>query len=128
MADPASPLPELCIVAAPDDAGARLDKFLAMRIGTISRARVKGMILEGLVTRGGAVTTDVSETVQPGAEYRLYPQAPAAATPLGEDIGLSILYEDAYLLVLDKPAGLVVHPAPGNPDGTLVNALIAHCG
>ncbi len=86
------------------------------------------MILQGLLLRDGIVTTDVSQTVQPGATYQLHPPAPEPATPLGQDLPLTILYEDAYLLVLDKPAGLVVHPAPGNPDGTLVNALIAHCG
>jgi 23S rRNA pseudouridine1911/1915/1917 synthase len=128
VVDPASPLSEFCSVATPEDAGTRLDKFLAERIGTISRSRVKGMILQGLLTRDGTVTIDVSETVQPGAAYQLRPPEPEPATPLGQDLPLTILYEDAYLLVLNKPAGLVVHPAPGNPDGTLVNALIAHCG
>ncbi|OYV38719.1 MAG: RNA pseudouridine synthase [Acidocella sp. 20-61-6] len=116
------------MTAAPEDAGTRLDKFLGARIGTLSRSRVKTCILAGLLLRDGIVTTDVSESVQPGATYLLRPPAPTPATPLGQDMALPILYEDDYLLVLDKPAGLVVHPAPGNPDGTLVNALIAHCG
>jgi len=128
VADPASQLPEFSITAAPEDSGARLDKFLGDRIGTLSRSRVKGFILSGLVTRDGTPTTDASESVIPGATYRLTPPPPEPATPQGQDIALPILYEDPYLLVLDKPAGLVVHPAPGNPDGTLVNALIAHCG
>ncbi|HQT46295.1 MAG TPA: RluA family pseudouridine synthase [Acidocella sp.] len=128
MVDSASQLPEFCITAAPEDAGTRLDKFLGARIGTLSRSRVKTCILAGLLLRDGIVTTDVSESVQPGATYLLRPPAPTPATPLGQDMALPILYEDDYLLVLDKPAGLVVHPAPGNPDGTLVNALIAHCG
>ncbi len=102
--------------------------FLANSIGTISRSRVKGMILAGHAARDGIITTDASESVQPGTTYRLAPPPPAPAAPLGQNIGLHVLYEDAYLLVLNKPAGLVVHPAPGNPDGTLVNALIAHCG
>jgi 23S rRNA pseudouridine1911/1915/1917 synthase len=102
--------------------------FLASSIGAFSRSRVKSMILQGRVLRDDAVTLDVSESVQPGITYRLSPPATTAPLPLGEDIGLTILYEDEYLLVLNKPAGLVVHPAPGNPDGTLVNALIAHCG
>ena len=102
--------------------------FLARAIGTISRSRVKSMILEGLLTRDGTITADTSESVRPGATYRLRPPAPAPATPQGEAIDLAILYEDEYLLVLNKPAGMVVHPAPGNPDGTLVTALIAHCG
>ena len=116
------------MAAAAEDGGVRLDKFLAERIGTISRSRVKSLILEGRLSRDGALATDVSATVQPGARYRLLLPAPEPATPQGEDIPLAILYEDDALLVLDKPAGLVVHPAPGNPDGTLVNALIAHCG
>ncbi|HTI02890.1 MAG TPA: RluA family pseudouridine synthase [Acidisoma sp.] len=127
MADPASPL-LIDLTATSDDGGVRLDKFLAERIGTISRSRVKSLILEGRLSRDGAVTTDVSATVQPGAAYRLRLPPPDPATPQGEEIPLAILYEDDALLVLDKPAGLVVHPAPGNPDGTLVNALIAHCG
>ncbi len=106
----------------------RLDKFLAERIGTISRSRVKSLILEGRLSRDGTVVADASSLVQPGASYRLRLPEPEPATPQGEDIPLVILYEDDALLVLDKPAGLVVHPAPGNPDGTLVNALIAHCG
>jgi 23S rRNA pseudouridine1911/1915/1917 synthase len=118
----------LSATAGPQDAGARLDSYLSRAITTLSRSRVKSLILAGHVTRDGAVTLDASETVQPGATYRLAPPPPEPAAPAGQDIGLSILYEDPYLLVLDKPAGLVVHPAPGNPDGTLVNALIAHCG
>jgi 23S rRNA pseudouridine1911/1915/1917 synthase len=127
VADPASPL-LIDLTAAPEDGGGRLDKFLAERIGTISRSRVKSLILDGRLSRDGTVTTDVSAPVQPGCAYRLRLPAPDPATPQGEDIPLAILYEDDALLVLDKPAGLVVHPAPGNPDGTLVNALIAHCG
>ena len=128
MVDPAYQLPEITILATPEDAGLRLDIFLAKAIGTISRSRVKGMLLEGLLTRDGAITTDASEPVRPGATYRLTPPAPTPATPQGEAMALAILFEDEHLLVLNKPAGLVVHPAPGNPDGTLVNALIAHCG
>lgn len=124
MADPAY----LSILAAPDASGLRLDSYLAARIGTISRSRVKALILEGACQRNGAVTTDPSETVQPGAVYRLNLPAPTPALPQPEALPLDILYEDDALLVLNKPAGMVVHPAPGNPDGTLVNALIAHCG
>ena len=127
MADPSLP-PALSCIASPEEAGTRLDSYLAARLDAISRSRVKAFILEGHVSRDGTVTRDVSESVQAGATYSLAPPAPVSATPQGENIGLNILYEDAYLLVLDKPAGLVVHPAPGNPDGTLVNALIGHCG
>ncbi len=128
MADPASPLPDFILTPGPEEAGTRLDSFLAARIGTLSRSRVKALILEGHVTRSGAVTKDPSESVQMGTTYRLAPPAPEPATPQAQEIGLDILYEDEHLLVLNKPAGMVVHPAPGNPDGTLVNALIAHCG
>lgn len=128
MADPASLLPDFSLQPAPHEAGTRLDSFLAARIGTLSRSRVKSLILEGAVTRDGTVTKDPSESVQAGAIYRLRPPAPEPAAPAAQEIGLHILYEDEYLLVLNKPAGMVVHPAPGNPDGTLVNALIAHCG
>ena len=127
MADPSLPLALSCI-ASPEEAGTRLDSYLAARLDAISRSRVKTLILEGHVTRNGEITRDVSEAVQAGARYSLTPPAPEPATPQGQNIGLHILYEDPYLLVLDKPAGMVVHPAPGNPDGTLVNALIAHCG
>lgn len=124
MADPAY----LSILAAPDSSGHRLDSYLAARIGTISRSRVKALILEGACEREGTVTTDPSETVQPGSTYRLTLPPAAPAAPRAEPVPLDILYEDSALLVLNKPAGMVVHPAPGNPDGTLVNALIAHCG
>ncbi len=127
MADPSLP-PAFTCTATPDEAGLRLDSYLAARAGTISRSRLKSLILEGHVSRNGAATRDASEPVQAGAIYCLTPPAPVCATPLGQEISLTILYEDEYLLVLDKAAGLVVHPAPGNPDGTLVNALIAHCG
>lgn len=80
------------------------------------------------MTRNGDITRNASESVQPGAIYSLALPEAAPAIPLAQNIELNILYEDDYLLVLDKPAGMVVHPAPGNPDGTLVNALIGHCG
>jgi 23S rRNA pseudouridine1911/1915/1917 synthase len=127
VADPSLP-PALSCIASPEEAGTRLDSYLAARLDAISRSRIKALILGGHVTRNGEITRDASESVQTGATYSLTPPAPAPATPQGEAIGLNILYEDEYLLVLDKPAGMVVHPAPGNPDGTLVNALIAHCG
>jgi len=112
-----------------DAAGQRLDRFLADAIGTISRARVKALIEAGHVTRSdGSTRHEPAEAVLPGAGYTLQLPPPVAATPLPQAIPLAILYEDADLLVLDKPAGLVVHPAPGNQDGTLVNALLAHCG
>jgi 23S rRNA pseudouridine1911/1915/1917 synthase len=116
------------VVADPECAGQRLDRFLADAIGTISRARVKTLIETGHVTRDGAPRREPAEPVLAGASYTVDIPPPLDATPAPQDIPLAILYEDADLLVLDKPAGLVVHPAPGNPDGTLVNALLAHCG
>jgi 23S rRNA pseudouridine1911/1915/1917 synthase len=109
-------------------AGQRLDRFLADAIGTISRARVKTLIETGRVSRNGDTRREPAEAVQAGAGYTIDIPAPIPATPAPQDIPLAILFEDSDLLVLDKPAGLVVHPAPGNPDGTLVNALLAHCG
>ncbi len=116
------------IVAAPEDAGERLDRFLAQRFGTLSRSRIKNLILDGMASRGGLTLRDPSEPVQPGMRYALAIPAAVPAIPQPENIPLTILYEDPDLIVIDKPAGLVVHPAPGNYEGTLVNALLAHCG
>jgi 23S rRNA pseudouridine1911/1915/1917 synthase len=114
---------------APDDAaGDRADRFLATAIGTLSRSRVKSLIEAGHATRDGAVFTQPADPVRAGATYELSPPAPVSALPLPENIALNILFEDRHLIVLDKPAGLVVHPAPGNQEGTLVNALLAYCG
>ena len=124
MADPSS----VSILVAPDESGVRLDSYLAGRIGTISRSRVKTLILAGACTKAGMVTTDPSETICPGVTYCLVLPAAVPAIPQAEALPLDILYEDDAILVLNKQAGMVVHPAPGNPDGTLVNALIAHCG
>ncbi|HTI84477.1 MAG TPA: RluA family pseudouridine synthase [Acetobacteraceae bacterium] len=114
--------------ATPEARGQRLDRFLADAIGTLSRSRVKTLIEQGLVRRDGEVLSEPSEPIRPGAIYELALPPPAPATPQPQAIPFPILYEDADLIVLDKPAGLVVHPAPGNADGTLVNALLAHCG
>ncbi len=114
--------------APAEAAGQRVDRFLAGCFPALSRSRVKSMIDAGHASRDGTRITEASESVRPGALYRLAPPPPVLATPLPEAIALPILYEDSDLLVLDKPAGLVVHPAPGNEAGTLVNALLAHCG
>ncbi len=116
------------VVAGPDAAGLRLDRFLTDAIGTLSRSRVKALIEEGHATADGAAGLDPADTVRPGVRYTVLTPQPRAAAPLAQSIALTILHEDADLIVLDKPAGLVVHPAPGNEDGTLVNALLAHCG
>ena len=116
------------ITATPDAAGRRTDRFLAEANGTLSRSRVKALMLDGGVSRDGQALRDPAEPVRPGAVYELHLPAPVAATPEPQAIPFPILHEDADLIVIDKPAGLVVHPAPGNEDGTLVNALLAHCG
>ena len=109
-------------------AGIRVDRFLAEAIPGLSRSRGKALIEEGRVRRDGALITQPAEPIRAGASYTLDLPAAAPSVPQPQDIPLSILFEDRDLLVLDKPAGLVVHPAPGNADGTLVNALLAHCG
>ena len=115
-------------MAGPADAGKRLDKFLADAAPALSRMRLKALILEGCVRVGGRTITDPSYRVKAGDAAAWAAPAPVDATPRPQAIPLDVLYEDAHLIVFDKPAGLVVHPAPGNPDGTLVNALLAHCG
>ena len=106
----------------------RLDRFIAARLGVVSRARVKNLIEAGAVRVADQPITAPATPVRHGLLYRVNMPDPEPATPIGQSIPLTILYEDSDLVVLDKPAGLVVHPAPGNQDGTLVNALIAHCG
>src|SRR5918996_2013983 len=117
----------LTATAGPDDAGQRLDKFLASRFPELSRARLQDLIAAGEVRRGDAVITEGSSRVKPGQSYAVHLPEPRPAVPQGEDRPLDVLFEDEHLLVLDKPAGLVVHPAPGHAHGTLVNALLAHC-
>jgi 23S rRNA pseudouridine1911/1915/1917 synthase len=114
------------------DAGARLDRFLAERpevaAAHISRTRLKALIEEGRVAVGEKTILDANRRLAPGDRVLLDVPPAESPEPLGEDIPLTILFEDAHLLVIDKPAGLVVHPASGHETGTLVNALIAHCG
>ena len=116
------------LTAPPEAAGQRADRYLAEASGTLSRSRVKGMIEAGRATRDGIAFTQPAEPIRAGSAYELTPPDPVAAVPLPQAIAFTILHEDRHLIVLDKPAGLVVHPAPGNQDGTLVNALLAHCG
>ncbi len=110
------------------EVGERVDRFLARRLPALSRARLQALIAAGAVCRDGAPLRDAAEPVRAGATYTVTVPPPRPARPAGQAIPLAILFEDRDLIVLDKPAGLVVHPAPGNEDGTLVNALIAHCG
>ena len=114
--------------AAEANKGWRLDHFLARALPELSRSRLQALIAQGLVEREGRKIGDPNHRVKPGDVYRVDVPPPAPAEPEPQAIPLSILYEDKDLIVIDKPAGLVVHPAAGNLDGTLVNALLAHCG
>ncbi len=116
------------VIATESDRGKRIDRFLAEALAATSRSRLKVLIEDGHVTRDGQPMREPAEAVRPGAVYLVTEPPPLPATPQGQAMDLTILYEDSDLIVLDKQAGLVVHPAPGNYDGTLVNALIAHCG
>ncbi|MBM3625836.1 MAG: RNA pseudouridine synthase, partial [Alphaproteobacteria bacterium] len=119
-------------LVAPQHAGARLDRFLAeqpeIAAAHLSRNRIKALIEDGRAAIGGVTTRDAAKKLGAGDKVALDVPPPAPAEPKGEDIALNIVYEDAHLLVIDKPAGLVVHPASAHESGTLVNALIAHCG
>ncbi|WP_430822355.1 RluA family pseudouridine synthase [Brevundimonas intermedia] len=119
--------PAKLLEARIDAPGVRLDKALAEAFPALSRARLQALLAEGAVTRDGAILTGGSAKAQPGLYVVALPPV-APATPQPQAIPLTILYEDADLIVIDKPAGMAAHPAPGTPDGTLVNALLAHCG
>jgi 23S rRNA pseudouridine1911/1915/1917 synthase len=122
------PLEKVTFRVEPDAAGERLDAFLARRDARFSRSRLKALIKAGAVSRGGEALGDPNTRLAAGDKITLAVPEPQAAAPAGEPIPLSILYEDDDVIVIDKPAGLVVHPGAGNVSGTLVNALIAHCG
>ncbi len=116
------------VVVADDQAGARLDRVLAMQLAALSRTRLKALVLAGRVAIGGRTIRDPGRRVNAGDTVTVEVPAAEPAAPRGENIPLAIVHEDDDLIVIDKPAGLVVHPAAGNWTGTLVNALIAHCG
>src|SRR5713101_947921 len=111
-----------------NDDGGRLDRVLALHFPELSRTRLKHLIQAGHVTQDGQARRDPSLRVKYDQNFVvILPQAEDAA-PEAQPIALDIRFEDAHLIVIDKPAGMVVHPAPGNPDGTLVNAVLGHCG
>ena len=122
----------LCLAyrVEPEHGGERLDRFLAAAASeqNVSRTRVKSLIEAGHVSIDGATVKDPSQLLRAGQTAGLRLPPPANPAPSGENIPLQIVFEDEHLLVIDKPAGLVVHPAGGHETGTLVNALIAHCG
>ena len=112
-----------------ENAGTRLDAFLAKAAGTsLSRSRVQALIAEGQVAIDDTPVTSVKRKVAPGETVSVVVPPPADPEPLPEAIPLVVVHEDDDLIVIDKPAGLVVHPGPGNWTGTLVNALLHHCG
>jgi 23S rRNA pseudouridine1911/1915/1917 synthase len=115
-------------MVGPDETGTRLDRVLAMRLPEHSRSRHKTLILGGHVAVNGATICDPGQRVNAGDAIVLDIPPPAESALSAEAIPLDVVYEDDAILVIDKPAGLVVHPAAGNWSGTLVNALIAHCG
>jgi len=116
------------IKIADDEQERRLDRVLAVRIPSLSRSRLKALILNGEVAIAARTIRDPAARVKSGDTVTVTLPPPEAAKPVGEPIPLNIVYEDDALIVIDKPAGLVVHPAAGHAKGTLVNALIAHCG
>ena len=112
----------------PAHAGWRLDRALAAAVPTLSRERLKALIRSGAVETGGQPVRDPSAKVRGEEALRVAVPEPEPAHNEAQDIPLTIVFEDEHLLVVDKPAGLVVHPAAGNFEGTLVNALLHHCG
>jgi 23S rRNA pseudouridine1911/1915/1917 synthase len=116
------------VTVAADEAGLRLDRVLATHIATLSRSRLKSLIEAGKVKIAAHTIRDPAASVKSGDVVTVALPPPEKAEPEGEAIPLQIVYEDDAIIVIDKPKGLVVHPAAGHATGTLVNALIAHCG
>jgi 23S rRNA pseudouridine1911/1915/1917 synthase len=119
---------DLAIIVADTEAGKRLDRILSQRFDDVSRARFQRLIAEGHVRVNGQTIVEPRHQVKPGAEITVSIPPVEDAAPQAEAIALEVVYEDSHLIVIDKPAGLVVHPSAGHEAGTLVNALIAHCG
>jgi 23S rRNA pseudouridine1911/1915/1917 synthase len=120
--------PRKSLIVAGDEAGERLDRLLARHVVELSRSRLKALIEAGAVEIDGGTIRDPSHRVNSGAAIALDVPAPEPAKPAAEPIPLKVVYEDDDIIVIDKPKNLVVHPAAGHWTGTLVNALIAHCG
>ncbi len=119
---------KLRVTVTGEEGSTRLDRVLAASLAELSRSRLKALILAGSVSIEGAPIRDPAYHVGPGDTITIDVPEAAAAEPLGENIALQVVYEDEDIIVIDKPRGLVVHPAAGHETGTLVNALIAHCG
>jgi 23S rRNA pseudouridine1911/1915/1917 synthase len=116
------------VSVTPAQVNQRLDRVLTETLKGLSRSRLKNLIEGGHVQRNGEICHQPSQKVSDGDWLTVTIPAVVDAVPIGQAMDLKILHEDADLIIIDKPTGLVVHPAPGNPDHTLVNALIAHCG
>ena len=116
------------VIVSGDEGSVRLDRVLAVRCPELSRSRLKALILAGSVTVRDTPVRDPAYHVARGDTITIDVPEAAPAEPRGEAIALDIVYEDDDIIVIDKPKGLVVHPAAGHESGTLVNALIAHCG
>ena len=116
------------VIVEGDEGSARLDRVLALRRPELSRSRLKALILAGSVTAKGAAVRDPAYHVAKGDTITIDVPEATDPEPKGEAIALDIVFEDDDIIVIDKPKGLVVHPAAGHETGTLVNALIAHCG
>lgn len=116
-------------IAEPDNgAGERIDKFLSDNMADVTRSRIKKLILDGNLRVGDTVVTKVNYKLKPGDKLTVTIPEADDAEIIAEDIPLEIVYEDSDMLVVNKPQGMVVHPAAGNYSGTLVNALLWHCG
>lgn len=107
--------------------GTRLDSLLALKLEDISRSRIQSLLRDGAITEAGRVVESASEKSIAGRTYTLVVPDPVSAIPEPENIPLEVIYEDEELIVVNKPAGMAAHPAPGSPNGTLVNALLYHC-
>lgn len=116
------------LTVSAEEGGSRLDRLLAERLAGLSRSRLQGLIRAGCVEVAGRTISEAGHRVKQGDTITVAVPPPEPAEPEGEHMALSVVFEDEALIVIDKPAGLVVHPAAGHATGTLVNALIAHCG
>ena len=117
------------LIATEDAAGKRLDKYISANAGdNLSRARVQALVRTGYVMVNGKTPKGTSQLLKTGDLIEFTMPDPEPAEPIAENIPLDILHEDQHLIVINKPAGMVVHPAPGHWTGTLVNALLYHCG
>jgi 23S rRNA pseudouridine1911/1915/1917 synthase len=128
MASPPLPISEIQLTVQDGEGGLRLDRWLAVRHPELSRTRLKQLIEQSQVRVDDAVCAEPAHLMTTGQVVILRIPATVDIGLKAQDLDLDVVFEDAHLIIINKPAGLVVHPAAGNPDGTLVNALLAHCG